>query len=139
MFAGLIHCTSDSAYATVSQEETAIKSLSGRALSDLKVLAPKDTPPQGCAVYAIQTDAVAYIEMAGHVDADEAIGSTEKRLQKANDAATKQKKVLGANGFAEKVSYSVLEEERKKLATAQAEIRNYKDSLQQLQQMKLSD
>lgn len=73
----------------------------------------------------------------GHVDTAEAIKNTQKRLDKAREVSVKQKKVLGVEGFEAKVSYSVLEEERSKLATAEAEMRNYEESLRQLQQMQL--
>lgn len=132
-----IQCSDETSYETASAEVNSIRSLSGRGLADLKVLGPKDAAPTGCAVFAVSSSAAAFLEVAGRVDVDAEITKAQQKMQKASEGAQKQRKVLDAEGFADKVSYQVLETERTKLNDLMAEQKNYEDSIAQFEQLKL--
>ena len=115
-----------------------IRSLSGKALTNLTILSPSDAAPTGCAVFAVSSSAAVFLEVAGRVDVEAEITKAQQKLRKAADGAQKQRKILDAEGFADKVSYQVLETEKGKLNDLLAEQKNYEDSIAQFEQLKLN-
>ncbi|KAL1311633.1 hypothetical protein AAFC00_001743 [Neodothiora populina] len=133
-----VHCSDETSYKTASAEQATIKSLSGKALTGLTVLSPTDARPTGCAVFAVSASAAVFLEVAGRVDVEAEISKAQQKLQKASEGAKKQRKILDAEGFADKVSYQVLETEKTKLDDLLAEQKNYEESIAQFEQLKLS-
>ncbi|KAK4980865.1 hypothetical protein LTR66_010321 [Elasticomyces elasticus] len=128
----------DASLAAASTNESTIRTLAGKALSQLDILGPSERPPTGCAVFALSSSAAVFVEVAGQIkDVDAEISKAQQKLGKANEAAKKQRKVLDAEGFEEKVSSSVLQTEKAKLNDLLAECRNYEETIEQFEQLKL--
>ncbi|ORY15058.1 valyl-tRNA synthetase-like protein [Clohesyomyces aquaticus] len=114
-----------------------LRSLAGKMVSSITVLAPEDPAPTGCAVYTIGAQATAYLDIKGRVDVEKEIKKAKERMQKAGEVVEKQKKIMGAGDWEEKVSEAVKETEREKLRAAEVERRNLEGSLSQFERMKL--
>ena len=125
----------DEAYMTTSTESAAIKTLSGRYLSQLTVLKPKDSVPPGCAVYPVSVAAAVFIELKGTVDPDKEIKKLQPKLEKTADAVKEQEKTIGSLG--DKVRKEVRETEDGKLRDLLNEQRMYEESLARFETMKL--
>ncbi|GAM82697.1 hypothetical protein ANO11243_006800 [Dothideomycetidae sp. 11243] len=132
-----VHCIDETSHSTATANQSAIRSLAGRTVSDVTILSPSDPVPSGCAVFGVSSSAAVYLNIAGRVDLDAEIKKAKTKLQKASDGVKKQKKVLDAEGFESKVSYQVLESEKEKLRDLQAEVGNYEKSVEQFEKLKL--
>ncbi|KAG9998312.1 valyl-tRNA synthetase-like protein, partial [Aureobasidium melanogenum] len=133
----IVQCYDEKTYKTAADEQASIKSLSGKALTNLSIIGPNDATPTGCAVFAVSSSVAVFLEVAGRVDIDAEITRAQQKLKKAADGATKQRKILDAEGFADKVSHSVLEAEKTKLQDLMAEQKNYEESIAQFEKLKL--
>lgn len=102
-------------------------------------MSPSEAAPTGCAVFAVSSSAAVFLEVKGRVDIDAEITKAQQKLSKASESAKKQRKVLDGQGFAEKVSHSVLETEKGKLKDLVAEQKNYEESIAQFEQLKLEE
>ncbi|KAF2224229.1 tRNA synthetases class I-domain-containing protein [Elsinoe ampelina] len=132
-----LHITDPTSHTTATNNTSAIRSLTGKGLANLTILPPTSSPPTGCAVFSISASASAYLEVAGRVDLDAEIAKAKTKMQKASEGVKKQRKVLEAEGFADKVSYQVVETERAKLRDLEAEVGNYEKSLGEFEKLKL--
>lgn len=101
------------------------------------MLGPEDETPTGCAVFTVSSNATVFLEVAGRIDLDAEIGKAQTKMHKASEVAQKQRKVLDAEGFEDKVSYQVLETEKTKLNDVEATMRNLESSIAQFEQLKL--
>jgi valyl-tRNA synthetase len=113
-----------------------ILSLSGKAISSLKFLAPTDVAPTGSAVYTVGTSATVYLNVEGRIDPDKEIAKAKDRLEKAKDTIQKQRKIMD-EAWELKVSEAVKEAEREKLRAAELESSNFEKSIAQFEQLKL--
>ena len=75
--------------------------------------------------------------MQGRVDIDAEIQKAKAKVQRASDAASKQQKILNDPAYQQKVSEALQEVERKRLADFEAEMRNFEESIQQFERLKL--
>ena len=125
----------DEAQATASAEAAAIKSLSGKYLTDLTVLKTGEAPPAGCAVYPVTAAVAVFVELKGKVEPDKEIKKSQGKLEKAASAIKEQEKLIG--GLGEKVGSEVRETEERKLRDLLAEQRMYQESLEAFEGMKL--
>lgn len=78
-----------------------------------------------------------YLDIRGRVDLGAEITKAKAKLEKASEGVKKQRKVVEAEGFAEKVSYQVMETEKSKLKDLEAEVGNYEMSVAQFEKLKL--
>ena len=133
-----IQSLDDSAHTTLSSPTSlpSIKSLAGKTVSDISILAPSDPAPTGCAVFTIGSSATAYLDVKGRIDPDKEITKAQERLTKATETITRQKKIMD-NEWEEKVSDVVKEQERSKLKDAETEARNWQASIEQFERLKL--
>ncbi|KAL2357681.1 valyl-tRNA synthetase-like protein [Cryomyces antarcticus] len=134
-----VQCADTTSYETAKSEIQSIKSLSGKGVSSISVLSKDEPTPTGCAVFAVSSSAAVFLEVKGRVDVDQEIKKAQLKMKKAADGAQKQRKVLEAEGFEEKVSSAVLEAEKKKLADLLAEEKNYEGSIEQFERLKLEN
>ncbi|TKA78490.1 Valine--tRNA ligase, mitochondrial [Cryomyces minteri] len=134
-----VQCADTTSYETAKSEIQSIKSLSGKGVSSVSVLSKDEPTPTGCAVFAVSSSAAVFLEVKGRVDVDQEIKKAQLKMKKAADGAQKQRKVLEAEGFEEKVSSAVLEAEKKKLADLLAEEKNYEGSIEQFERLKLGN
>lgn len=120
----------------------AIKTLSGKGIAEVSVLGPDTTEeasPKGCAVYVVSADVAVLLQVSTQIkDIDTEIKKITTKLQKTSIAITKQKELMGREGF-EKVSDVVVAAEQKKLADAQSAKENYERTLEEFSKLKVVD
>jgi valyl-tRNA synthetase len=133
----IIQTLNKTADETIAQELPAIKSLSGKNWSSIDVISSSDSAPTGCAVYAVSTEAAVFLKLQGDINITEEIKKAQVKMKKAADGVSKQRKLVDAPDFKEKVSSAVQEEEHKKLAEFEAQQSNYEKTIQQFETMKL--
>ncbi|KAJ9263210.1 valyl-tRNA synthetase [Paecilomyces variotii] len=136
-----IRASTPASHASIEPQASAIKALSGKAITELKVLgpdAPEDATPLGCAIFVISADIVVMVDVAaGLTDINAEISKLRKKLQKSQTTIQKQNEVLTREGFEEKVSEVVRSAEKQKLADAEAATENYKRTIEQFEKMSL--
>jgi valyl-tRNA synthetase len=125
----------DEAHRTASEEASAIKTLSGKLLTDLTVLDPAEQPPPGCAVYPVSSAVAVFVQIKGKVDADKEIGRLKPKLEATAKGVVEQEKVISALGG--KVSEAVRSLEEGKLRDLLGEQRVYQESLEGFEMLKL--
>jgi valyl-tRNA synthetase len=129
--------TGSTSHSTISAQVQAIRSLSGKGLNDVTILAESDAPPTGCAVYVADTEVAVFLEVKGKIDVQDEIDKAKTKLKKASEGAAKLTKLLGDASFKEKVSSAVFEAEEQKLDGFKAQKENYERSLEQFETLKL--
>ncbi|KAL4883775.1 valyl-tRNA synthetase mitochondrial precursor [Aspergillus karnatakaensis] len=108
-------------FKTVSEESHIVKSLGGKFLGELSVLGPENTtPPSGCVVAAVGSQAAAYLRVSKEV-ALEQEEKAKASLDKARDAVRRQTTLINGAGWKEKAKPQVREQEEKKLRDAESE------------------
>jgi valyl-tRNA synthetase len=125
----------------VNAQLQAIKTLSGKGIAEVSVLGPDTTEeasPKGCAVYVVSADVAVLLQVSTQIkDIDTEIKKITTKLQKTSIAITKQKELMGREGF-EKVSDVVVAAEQKKLADAQAAKENYERTLEEFSKFNIA-
>lgn len=134
-----VRITNEKDYQTATSELQSIRALSGKGVSSISVLSESDSPPTGCAVFVVSANAAVFVEVRGRVDIGAEIEKAKTQLQRAVEAAEKQRKVLHAPDFEEKVSEAVRSTEKSKLQDILAEQRNYEQSIEQFEKLKLEE
>ena len=114
-----------------------LRSLAGKTVSSIAVLAPEDAAPTGCAVYTVGSAATVFLDVKGRIEVDGEIKKAKERLRKANETVERQKKIMGAEGWEGKASDVVKEGEREKLRAAEIEGANWEMTLEQFERLKL--
>jgi len=131
--------TADS-FRIATEQAPAIKALAGRGIDTVDILDPKAEVPKGCAVYAISSEVVVLLDVASTIkDVGQEIAKVQAKLKKSQMAATKQKELLGREGFEDKVSEALVAEEKKKLADTLAAIGNYEATIAQFEKLKVGE
>ncbi|KAK3298197.1 tRNA synthetases class I-domain-containing protein [Chaetomium fimeti] len=137
---GFIKASTAASFEKVSAQLQAIKTLSGKGVSEVSVLGPdtdEASSPKGCAVYVVSANVAVLLQVSTQIkDIDAEIKKINTKLQKTNISITKQQELMGREGF-EKVSDVVLTAEKKKLADAQAAKENYERTLAEFSKLKL--
>ncbi|KAF2459781.1 valyl-tRNA synthetase-like protein [Lineolata rhizophorae] len=129
----------DATYTTATTNVQSIKSLAGKGIASVSILPASSPTPTGCAVFAVSASAAVFLEVKGRVMIDTEIKKAQGKLRKAAEGAAKQRKILDAPDFQEKVSEAVLGTEKQKLDDLMAEQRNYEKSIEQFEQLKLEE
>lgn len=132
-----MHCLNDKVHQTASNSLQAIRSLSGKGISNITILGPDASIPTGCAVFVVSAEAAVFLEVKGRVDVDVEIKKAQEKLKKSSVAATKQRKLMEADEFKRNASEAVMDTERDKLKDLEAEMRNYEETVAQFEKMKL--
>jgi valyl-tRNA synthetase len=78
-----------------------------------------------------------YLHVKGRVDLDAEIAKAKKKLAKASDVVTRQKKLMADPKWQEKVAEKTKETEREKLADQENEVRQLEGTITQFEQLKL--
>jgi valyl-tRNA synthetase len=123
--------------ATVEEQASSIKSLSGKGIKGVQILGPDAARPAGCVAYPVSTDASVFLHVKGRVDLDAEIAKAQKKLDKAKGNIQKQEKILKDSNYLEKVSDAVREADEKKLADAKQELNSFEETIKQFEQLKL--
>ncbi|KIW23474.1 valine-tRNA ligase [Cladophialophora immunda] len=134
----IIQTYSDSAFKTVSEEQTSIKSLGGKYAGKIEVLPPatNSLPPAGCALQSINADAAVYLKIAGRIDVAEELKKRQKSIEDAQARAEKSKKIMSGAGW-EKASKDTKRKEEEKLQDAESEVKRLEEAIKDLERLKL--
>lgn len=135
--AGFVFSSEVAESALINDEIRQIQALAGKTVTSLSVLADRESLPPGCAVFPVTSNTTAYIDVGSHVDVSSLLDKTETKLAKATDAAARQKKLMGAEGWSDKVSDALKEAEVEKLAVFEAQIGSLTSSIEQFKRLKL--
>ncbi|KAM4054837.1 tRNA synthetases class I (I, l, M and v) domain-containing protein [Hirsutella rhossiliensis] len=133
----IIQTYNETALRNCNDEVASIKSLSGKAVKDIKVLGPDAPRPAGCVAYPVSTSAAVFVYVKGRVDMDAEIVKAQKRLDKARATVQRQEKILADAGYKEKVSAAVQEADQQRLAEAKQEEHSFLETIKQFEQLKL--
>lgn len=133
----VIQAYNETAHATLKEQVASIKSLTGKAVKEIKVLGPEASRPAGCVAYSVSTDASVFLYVKGRVDIDAEILKAQKKIDKVKASVQKQEKNLQDPGYKEKVSAEVRELDEKKVADAKQEIESFEETIKQFEQLKL--
>lgn len=137
-----IKAASAESLANINDQIQAIKTLSGKGLTEVQAVGPdaaEGTIPVGCAVYVLTSDLSVLLELGSRLtNIDAEIKKVQTKLQKSQGAVKKQQETMAKEGFEEKVSEVVLAAEKKKLADSQAAVENYEKTIEQFEKMKIS-
>ena len=132
-----VQATDATAHATLVAELPSVRSLSGKGVGQLEVLDAGAARPAGCVPYTVSATVTVFLRIKGRVDIDGEIKKARAKLERAAAAAEKSKKILGDEGYKEKASEELQEAERKRLADAEAEVREMEASMMQFEALKL--
>ncbi|KAL9120281.1 MAG: hypothetical protein Q9187_003160 [Circinaria calcarea] len=125
------------AHTTCTSELPSIRSLSGKGVSHISILGAHDHKPTGCVVFAVSSSAAVFLLVKGRVDIEAEISKAQKKLERASENVRKQRGILDDEGFRSKVADELQEVERRKLRDAEAECREFEESIQQFERLKL--
>lgn len=133
----IIQAYNPTALKNCNDEVASIKSLSGKAVKDIKIIGPDAPRPAGCVAYPVSTSAAVFLHVKGRVDMDAEIAKAQKRLDKARATVQRQEKILADAGYKEKVSAAVQEADQQRLAEAKQEENSFLETVKQFEQLKL--
>lgn len=135
-----VHCLDAETHNTVSSGLSSIKSLSGKGVNLIEVLAPGATAPVGCAIFIASSSITILLDIRGRIQVDQEIQSAKGKLEKAKRAVEEQKKVMNQwSDEDQRISEAAKAAELTKLQVAEAEVRNYERSIEQFEQLRLEE
>ena len=132
-----VQATDATARDTLVAELPSVRSLAGKGVGTLEVLPEGAARPAGCVPYTVSATVTVLLRIKGRVDIDKEIDKARAKMVRAAEAVKKQKGILADDGFKAKVSEELQETERKKLADAEAEVREMEVSMQHFESLKL--
>lgn len=122
---------------TVSEQLSSIQSLGGKHVGNTTELGPENkTPPSGCVVAAVGSDAAVYL----HVSKEVALQQEEKakaNLEKARETVRRQNALINAAGWKEKVKLEVRQAEERKLRDAESEAARFEEQIREFEKLRL--
>lgn len=134
----IVQTYSDTAYKTASAESASIKSLGGKYAGNVEVLPPSSssTPPAGCALQSISTEAAVYLKIVGRIDLGEETKRRQKSLEDAKAKVDKSKKIMSGAGWT-KANNDTKKKETEKLEDAESEVKRLEEALKDLERLNL--
>ena len=132
-----VQATEDAAHATLAAELASVRSLAGKAVDDVTALKPTDKRPEGCMPYSVSATVTVFLRVKEHVDYDREIEKAQAKVSRAGEVVRKQRKILGDAAFTTKAGETQQAVERKKLADAEAEVREMEATMNQFHALKL--
>ncbi|RKF60005.1 Valine--tRNA ligase, mitochondrial [Erysiphe neolycopersici] len=132
-----VQALDSTSFATVSQQLASIKSLTGKGLVNLNLLAPLDSRPAGCVVFPVSSAAKVFLHVKDRVNFENEISKASKKLERVIQAIVRQRKILEGEGYKEKVSKELQDVERKKLQDLEVERVAFEETIKQFESLKL--
>jgi valyl-tRNA synthetase len=124
-------------YKTVSEEKSSIRALSGKGAINIEILSPEHARPTGCVAFPVSSAVSVFIHVKDRVDLDEEITKAAKKLEKAQAAVQKQRKLVSDPAYVEKVAVATQDADKKKLADMESEANGFETTIEQFKQLKL--
>jgi len=103
----------------------------------ITIIGPEDARPAGCVALPIASAATVFLHVKGRVDIDAEIGKAKTKLERAEQGIQKQTKLLADPEYGQKVSETVQETDRKKLADLQLQAQSFAETVKQFEHLKL--
>ena len=123
---------------TCTEQLASIRSLAGKGVAGIAILdANKDAKPKGCVPFAVNAEATVFLLVKGRVDIEKEIEKARKKMEKAGEVVSRQRKILDDAGYQAKVSENLKEGEKRKLRDAEAEVAEIERSLEEFEKLKL--
>ncbi|KAI9701638.1 MAG: valine--tRNA ligase [Bogoriella megaspora] len=132
-----VQALDSASYSTAREQVSSIRALAGKGMSSISILSPEQSPPTGCAVFAVSASAAVFLKVEGRVDPEKEIEKAQTKMKQASEGAAKQKKMLEGEDFRAKGSDAVLKIEEQKLKDLETECRSFERSIAQFQEMRL--
>ncbi|KAI0890620.1 tRNA synthetases class I-domain-containing protein [Annulohypoxylon maeteangense] len=127
----------ETAHETAVEQVQSIKSLGGKAVTDIEVIPGSQARPAGCVAFPVSSSAAVFLHVKGRVDIDDEISKANKKLEKTRLAIAKQSKLLSDPGYQQKVSADIQEVEKKRLADFESEAKGFEGTIKQFEALKL--
>ncbi|KAI1266798.1 tRNA synthetases class I-domain-containing protein [Xylariaceae sp. FL1019] len=127
----------ETALQTATEQLQSIKSLSHKAVTSIQIIPGSEGRPAGSVAYPVSSAASVFLEIKGRVDIDGEIEKANKKLEKTRAALTKQQKLISDPKYQEKVTDSLKEQDRQKLADLQSQAEGFEGTIKQFEQLKL--
>lgn len=115
-----------------------IEALSGKGLRSLSILEETGDLPAGCAVFPVSPAVTVHLDVGTDADVSDLIEKTQAKLTKLVDLVNRQRKLMAAEGWADKVSTAVKNSEEEKLSQADAQMRSLVSSIEQFRRLEIS-
>ena len=77
------------------------------------------------------------MDVGSHVDVSSLIEKTQTKLVKATDLATRQRKLMGTEGWGDKVSDAVRDAEEERMSLLEAQMSSLASSIEQFKRLEL--
>lgn len=132
-----IQASDADAYKTIEEQVSSIRSLSGKGIGSITVVAPEAARPAGCVAYPIGASATVFLHVKGRVDLDAELDKATKKLEKTKAAADKQRKLVTGADYVAKVAVATQEADQKRLADMESEEKGFAATIEELKQLKL--
>jgi valyl-tRNA synthetase len=132
-----IQTNDTTSHTTATTPHQSIRSLSGKSVSSIEILAPGAPRPAGCVVFSVSSSAAVFLFVKGRVDIDSEIAKASKKLSSAEKGIERQKKILADEGYKEKVSEKLKAVERAKLRDLEVERDAFAETIGQFERLKL--
>lgn len=132
-----IQASDAESHKTIEEQVHSIRSLSGKGVGAISVVAPDAARPTGCVAYPIGSSASVFLHIKGRVDLDAELEKANKKLERARLAADKQRKLVTGGDYVAKVAVATQEMERKKLADMEGEEKGFAATIEELKQLRL--
>ena len=124
-------------HTTVTSQMQSIRSLSGKGVTSISILSSSDSRPAGCVISTVSAAAAVFLHVKGRVDIDGEIAKAGKKLEKTRLGIERQKKILGDEGYKEKVSEELQGVEKRKLGDLEAEAKGFEETITQFEGLKM--
>lgn len=132
-----ISTTDATSHTTATAQHQSIKSLSGKGVSSITILEQSAFRPSGCVIFPVSASAAVFLHVKGRVDIDAEIAKASKKLENAKKGIEKQTKILGDEGYKEKVSVELQKVEKSKLKDLESEAKGFEETIKQFENLKL--
>ena len=132
-----VQLANPTSYKTCTDELPSIRSLSGKGIGSISILGSSESKPPGCIPFVVSAKVSVFLLVKGHVDMDQEIAKAKKKMEKAAETVKKQRKMVSDEAWQSKVNEEVKETEKKKLADAEAEVREMEGVMAMFERLKL--
>lgn len=123
-------------FKTVQEQVGSIRSLSGKGIGNITIVGPSDARPAGCVAYPIGASASVYMHILGKVDLDSEIEKANKKLEKAQQAVDKQRKLVTGADYIAKVAVATQEADKTRLTVLETELKGFTATIEELKKLK---
>ncbi|KAL9607710.1 MAG: hypothetical protein Q9167_007402 [Letrouitia subvulpina] len=109
-----------------------------KGVATMDILASDSVPPIGCAVFVVTSFTTILLDIKGHIAVDTALQKAKNKLENSRKVAGRLKEIIARwDENDQRISKDAKAAELAKLEEAEAEVGNYKRSIEQFENLKL--